>query len=149
MSATPEILSMSPTRIEEETIKEPNLPLSLDSGEATNIHFERGGPINRRSQNSKIWIAEFNNESNRLLLIGALQQQAHTSQTYVRATSHVRPDQSTARHTRITIVDNSIHTVDISNGYLHLPARAEQQRRATYSPYFCHKHSHQGSHNAH
>ena len=39
--------------------------------------------------------------------------------------------------------------MNISNGYLHLPVRAEQQRQATYSPYFCHTHSHQGSRNTH
>ena len=68
---------MSLTRIVKETMKKPNLPLSLDSGAATNIYFEHGGPIDRRSQNGEIWITKFNNKLDRLMLIETLQQQVH------------------------------------------------------------------------
>ena len=86
---------MSPTQIEEkeveaeifESIQEPNLP--LDSG-ASKLWI---GQYDKRSQgNSGTWIAEFNNECNRLLSIGAHQQQEHLANqftTYTRLTTHV------------------------------------------------------------
>ena len=158
---------MSPTRIEEENNnnEEPNLPLSLDSGASEHLILDSEasamwtGPYDRRNQSSEIWIAKYKNEFERLLLTRSLQRQEHPSTqrehladqftTYPRATSHVRPDRSTSHRTRITTADNSTHTVDISNRYLHLPVRAEQQRWATHSSYFCHTHGQQGSHNAH
>ena len=100
MTATPEILPMSPTQIEEnkkeepeifESIEETNLPLLLDSGVTAHVQFESGGPTNKkwgptnnRSQgNSEIVITEFNNKFNRLLLIGSFQQ-AHPANLLTR-----------------------------------------------------------------
>ena len=83
MTATPEILSMSPTWIEEkeeekaeifELIKEKNLPLLLDNGATAHAQFKSRGPTNIRSQgNSEIVITEFKRELDRLLLIGSFQ----------------------------------------------------------------------------
>ena len=163
--ATSDILSMLPTQIENNTnkeeileaIEEPNLPLSLDSGASEHLILDSGasktwsGLYDSRSQgNSEIWITEFKNEFKRLLLIGPLQQREHIANQFIiypRLTTHERPEQSTVTRTRIILEDNSTHTVDISNGYLHLPVRAEQ-RRAIYAPLYCHIHGQQGSLNA-
>ena len=136
MKATPEILSMSPTRIEEENNKEPNLPLALDSGASDHQVAARTAPHDIRNQSNEIWIAEFKNKFERLVSIGSLQRQEHPSthrehladrfSTYPRATTNINPDCSTSRCTRITAADNSTHWGDISNFYLHLPVRAEQ-----------------------
>ena len=88
MTATPEILSMSPTRIEEkneeeifEAIEETNQSLSLDSGATEHVHFERGGPTKYRSQctitianGSEITIREFTNEFTNLVSSRTFQQ---------------------------------------------------------------------------
>ena len=91
--ATPEILSISPTRIDKkeekeaaifETIKETNLPLSLDSGASEHFRLKSGSPTNNRSQgNSEIVITEFKREFHRLLSSGTFQQ-AHPADLLTR-----------------------------------------------------------------
>ena len=136
---------MSSARIEEkeneeeaekfESIKETNLPLH-DSGATAHVLLDSGGPTDIRSQgNNEIVVAEL---KEKLLSIGALQQQqivndirpSHPADrlalTYARATSHVQTKQRAKEHrSRITGGGDRYQTVDISNGYLHLPVREE------------------------
>ena len=92
MTATPKILSISPTRIEEknkeketdifEAIEETHQPLLLDSGATEHVYFERRGPTKHRSQGNTITIAngneiairEFKNKFTNLLSSGTFQQ---------------------------------------------------------------------------
>ena len=97
-------------------------------------------------EGNEIAILEFKNEFNRLLSVGALQQQ----QSYARATSHVRPKLTLANLTRLTAAGIRYQTADISNNFFHLPFVERQCiGRANYYRNFYHTHGQQGSHNTH
>ena len=83
MTATPQILSMSPTQIEEKNKEEAvNQLLLLDSGVSQHVHIKRGDPSENRIHGDRITFAyggeivilEFKNKFNRLVLVGAFQQ---------------------------------------------------------------------------
>ena len=120
-------------------IKKPNQPLALDSGASSEYRAAATWIANnRRTQSNKIWVAEFKNELSKALVSARtlVQQDQPSSQhladqftTYPRYTTHVHRERSTTCPTHITTADNSTYTVDISNLYLQVPVRSEQQHR--------------------
>ena len=116
--ATPEILSMSPTQIEEkeeepeifESTKETNLPLLPDSGATAYVQLESGGPTTNKSQgnritvitvanNNEIMITEFKNKCIRLLSIGSFQQVHPANLLTRRVINNSRPTKTYTRAT--------------------------------------------------